>query len=211
MITIDIANRVLAAFGYVPKMSTVRGAMAVDYAKAIGSAALSGIHSAYLRGTNAADVYVADSPFANLTLRNTETGELFVFDGGGLNNAYGEILAPPPMLKFTRSKQIVTTTVDGSDSEVVESFGLKPYSITLSGILVDMENHHYPSSKVQQLRELFEANTIFDVLDCKLMDDLGIESLYFTKLENIEVVLEYQDTVKFELKANSVKPLEFFI
>ncbi len=211
MIEIEIANRVQAAFGFMPKIGTIRGEMAVALADAVAKGATSLVHTAYLRNTKLADVYVADTQFANLTLRNSDSGENYVFDGGVMNATYGEILAPPPMMSFSRQKKIVTTTIDGSDSQVVESFGLSPYEITLSGILVDKSEHHYPSSQVQKFIELFSANVIYDVLDCQLMADLGIESLYFTKLDKVEVLVDYQDTVKYVLKAMSIKPIEFFI
>ncbi len=211
MITIDIANRVVSAFGYLPDMGTVRGGMGAAYVDAVAKGAVSRLHTQYLKRTELAEVYVGDTPFANLTLHNTDTGARYVFDNENLNNAFSNVLAPPPMVSVTRQKQIITTTVDGSDSQVVESFGMQPYDITLSGIMVDVENHCYPSVKVQQLRELFNSNVIFDVLDSKLMADLGIDSLYFTSLDKLEVLVEYQDTVKYVLKAKSIKPLEFFI
>ena len=115
------------------------------------------------------------------------------------------------MLSFTRDKNIITTAIDGSDAVIVESFGVKPWKITLEGILVDLENHHYPGSKMRQLRELFEANTTFEVWDCDILADLGIEQVYFEKIKELKVLEDYQDTVKYQIKAESIKPVEFFI
>lgn len=121
------------------------------------------------------------------------------------------ILAPCPILSFTRSKNIVKTAVDGSDSEVIECFGCKSWDITISGILVDLDEHSYPSERVQKLRELFEINDILEVLECKIMDDLNIQSLYIDGLEDLKFVEGFNDTMSYTLKAKSIKPLEFFI
>lgn len=121
------------------------------------------------------------------------------------------ILAPCPILSFTRSKNIVKTAVDGSDSEVIECFGCKSWDITIEGILIDLDEHTYPSDKVQRLRELFEINDILEVLDNKICDDLGIQSLYIENLTKFDFVQGFNDTVAYKLKANSIKPLEFFI
>ncbi len=56
---------------------------------------------------------------------------------------------------------------------------------------------------------MFETSDLFDVLECQIMTDLGINALYFTKVENISVVEDYPDTVKYQLKAKSIEPAEF--
>ena len=76
---------------------------------------------------------------------------------------------------------------------------------------MDLDEHSYPSDRVQRLRELFEINDILEVIDCKIMDDLNIQSLYIEKLESLKFIEGYNDTMSYSLKANSIKPLEFFI
>ena len=58
---------------------------------------------------------------------------------------------------------------------------------------------------------MFETPDTFDVLECQIMTDLGINALYYTKVENISVVEDYPDTVKYTIKANSILPPEFTI
>ena len=101
--------------------------------------------------------------------------------------------------------------MDGSDSEVVECFGTKSWDITISGILVDLDEHSYPSERVQKLRELFEINDILEVLECKIMDDLNIQSLYIEKLDELKFVEGFNDTISYKFTAHSIEPLEFFI
>ena len=130
------------------------------------------------------------------------------------NTLFGKIpgvLAPPPMVSFKRLKNIKTSNIDGSDIEVVESFGLKPWEITIAGLLIDMENHQSPSSKMRTFRTIFETNDVFDVLESQIFEDLGIESIYIDRLDELKVLEDYQDTIQFKMTAFSIKPLEFFI
>ena len=119
--------------------------------------------------------------------------------------------SPCPMLSFKRTKNIVKTIVDGSDSEVIESFGCKSWDIIIEGILVDLDAHTYPSDKVQQLRALFEINDILEVMDNQICEDLRIQSIYIDDLQELKFVEGFNDTIKFKMKAYSIKPLEFFI
>ncbi len=64
---------------------------------------------------------------------------------------------------------------------------------------------------MQQLRQMSKTPSIFDVLECQVMTDLGINALYFTEVINIAIVEDYPDTVKYQLKACSIEPAEFTI
>lgn len=216
MIDIDITDRMFAAFGYVPsgypKQDVMRAGMAAAYASdAAISIGLGRANIALIKNRIGANVFVNGCSFADLTLRNSENGKCYEFANGLLSEAATGILAPPPMLSFQRDKNIIKTAVDGSDSEVVESFGCKSWEITIDGILVDLENHQYPQTKMQELREMFEVNNAFEVLDCDIMADLGIENIYLEKIDELQVLIDYQDTVKYKMTAHSLKPLEFFL
>ena len=216
MIDIDLTDRMFAAFGYVPsgypKQDVVRAGIAAAYASdAAISIGLGRANIALIKKKIGANVFVNGCSFADLTLRNSENGKCYEFANGLLTEAATGILAPPPMLKFDRTKNMVKTAIDGSDSEVIESFGCKSWTITIEGILVDMESHQYPQTKMQELREMFEVNNSFEVLDCDIMADLGIENIYLEKIDELKVLLEYQDTIKYKLTAHSIKPVEFFL
>ena len=216
MIDIDLTDRMFAAFGYVPsgypKQDVVRAGIAAAYASdAAISIGLGRANIALIKKKIGANVFVNGCSFADLTLRNSDNGKCYEFANGLLTEAATGILAPPPMLSFQRDKNIIKTAIDGSDSEVVESFGCKSWEITMEGILVDMESHQYPQTKMQELREMFEVNNSFEVFDCDIMADLGIENIYIDKLNELKVLMEYQDTIKYKLIAHSIKPVEFFI
>ena len=216
MIDIDLTDRMFAAFGYVPsgypKQDVMRAGIAAAYASdAAISIGLGRANIALIKKKIGANVFVNGCSFADLTLRNSENGKCYEFANGLLSEVATGILAPPPMLSFQRDKNIIKTAIDGSDSEVVESFGCKSWEITMEGILVDMESHQYPQTKMQELREMFEVNNSFEVFDCDIMADLGIENIYIDKLNELKVLMEYQDTIKYKLIAHSIKPVEFFI
>ena len=215
-ININIADRLFAAFGFLPsgfpKRSVIEAGLALSHVEdAALNAGLGRANIALIKKGIGNNVYVADRSFADLTLKSTESGAIYKFATSILNQEADNILAPPPMFAFNRSKNIVTTQIDGSDAVVVESFGLTPWNITIEGILIDIENHHYPQQQLREFRSMFEENTQYDVLDCELLADLGIDSLYIERVNSLKVVLEFQDTIQYRLTAKSIKPAEFFI
>ena len=161
------------------------------------------------------EAYVNDAALSQMALawvlRNSADGTMYEFRNGLLTDAVSGILAPPPMLSFKRNKNIVKTKIDGSDASVIESFGVGEWDITIDGILVDLENHQFPMQKLYELRELFEANATFEVMNSDIMGALGIEQMYFEKIMELKVLESYQDTVAFKFKANSIKPVEFYL
>lgn len=157
------------------------------------------------------EVYVADATFADLKLKSAKDGKVYKFRNSILSDTDNGIFAPPPMLKFDRAKKITATAIAGSDNVVVEDFGLEQWSITMDGLLVDMENHQYPTAKMQRFRQLFETPDTYDVLECQEMTDLGINALYFESVKDLAVVDNYPDTVKYKLSAKSIQPPEFTI
>ena len=191
MLTIDLYGRFSSAFGYVAANIRTR---------------------TQPHGTpSGVEVYVADATFADLKLKSAKDGKVYEFRNTILSDTDNGIFAPPPMLKFDRKKKITATAIAGSDNVVVEDFGLEQWDITINGLLIDMEAHQYPTAKVQRFRQLFETPDVFDVLECQVMTDLGINSLYFYETHGLTVLENYPDTVKYELKAKSIQPPEFTI
>jgi len=126
----------------------------------------------------------------------------------GNNESVSDVFAPPPMLSFSRGKNMKTTAIPGSDAEVVESFGLKSWQIKMQGLLIDMSDHQYPSMQIQQFRKVFEVGNQFDV-ESQIFDDLGIFSIYFTEINSLSGVEGFEDTWKYSLTAKSIQPVEF--
>ena len=191
MLTIDLYGRFSSAFGFVAANIRTR---------------------TQPHGTpSGVEVYVADATFADLKIKSAKDGKVYEFRNTILPDTDNGIFAPPPMLKFDRKKKITATAIAGSDNVVVEDFGLEQWSITLDGLLVDMETHQYPTAKMQRFRQLFETPDTYDVLECQVMTDLGINALYFTEVNNLAVLENYPDTIKYQLKAKSMLPPEFSV
>ena len=232
MITIDLNERYKKAFGYIAKVTTEGFANKVvkhNTEIAVQNIAASVVHTQIDKGLLAISqtkprfqnpdfsghvdvmVYANDFTFANLKLKSADDGKVYEFKNSILTDGESGIFAAAPMLKFTRKKKITDTAVAGSDNTVVEDFGMEPWDITIEGLLVDLDNHQYPTAKVQQLRQMFETPSIFDVLECQVMTDLGINALYFESVNDLAVLEDYPDTVKYKFIAKSIEPAEFTI
>ncbi|MBP1630871.1 MAG: hypothetical protein H6Q15_1764 [Bacteroidetes bacterium] len=211
--TIDLTDRLYSAFGFipsgVPRIATIANNIVAGVENANNIAENKINQSIIASNMQRYSINKADRSFADLTLKHGN--KIFKFANTILTDNIDGVLATTPMVSFTRSKNIITTDVDGSDSQVVESFGLKPWDINIEGILVDMSEHQYPSSKLQLFREMFEINAIFEVIDSQILADLGILSIYIETISELKMVEGYDDTVKYKMKAVSIKPLEFFI
>lgn len=205
---VDILKRFQSVYGFV-------GANLQGLAnRAVFRAGILYNDSKYTRNSNDVDykdltLYeVADYTFADMT---------FHYEGSKLNFSFGSLLgdseniiAPPPMVSFKRSKNLGITVIDdGDEAEIVENFGINSWDIDIKGLLIDMDEHQYPQSKVIDLVRFFEINDVIEIVS-PLFQDLGINSVYF-KEQSIEPLEAFPDTVKFTLQAKSIKSAEFSI
>lgn len=117
------------------------------------------------------------------------------------------ILAPPPLLFFSREKKHIVTEINGSDDEVVERWKTKQYNIRMRGILVDLENHHYPEDKITELNDFFEYNGVVDVSGTQFFDK-SISSVYINSL-SLNGVVGFPDTIQFTMTLRAIKPVGF--
>ena len=114
-------------------------------------------------------------------------------------------LAPPPFIRLTRKKETSITVIDsGNENEIIESFGINSWQISMDGIVIDTDNHQYPQSAIRRIVELFNLNDVIDV-SCDLLNDTGIYSLWFEE-QTIEPLQGFPDTVKYSFRARSIKP-----
>lgn len=184
MATFDLSNRFLSAFGFTNASQRKQ-----------------------LAGQNVG-VYVNDYSFEVMTIRGPNGDSMLFADMMDANSSTG-VYAPPPMVSFTRSKNLTRTEIDGTVGEVIERFGDRSWEVKIKGILVDMVNHQYPSSQVVKLEEFFSYPGTFAV-EGKMFDDLKIKSIYFESVD-IAGVQGYEDTIQFSLDARSIQPVEFFL
>lgn len=148
---------------------------------------------------------VADVSFANVVLTNEKTQKTYSF--GISLNENEEYMAPPLMVSFSRGKNVVRTAIDRSETEVIEHFGLKPWTINIQGILIDTENRQYPGELLRKVNEMFSAWGTYKVVSDIFMD-LDIPTIFFDDDFQIGFVEGFADTVRFSLRAISVLPVE---
>ncbi|GAB6121655.1 DUF6046 domain-containing protein [Dysgonomonas termitidis] len=151
-----------------------------------------------------------DYNFADMELKYQD--RILKFTYGSLLEDTDGVIAPPPVVRFRRGKNIGETTIDDgdTDSEIAEFFSLKNYEIDIQGLLIDMNEHRYPQSKVKELTGFFEINDIIKVVS-PLFQDLKINSIYFRDMPVFEPLEGFPDTVRYSLQAKSIKPAEFSI
>lgn len=207
---VDLITRYNSAFGFVS--DTAVGELEGLLNGGIFKAGIAYNEGKWNKADNPAGKYNAelypqpDWSFVEMVMKYE--GKELNFSIGSLNGETEGIFAPPPLMRFRRTKNISVTVVDGGDeAEIVENFGVNSWDIELNGVLVDMDGHTYPGDKVKRLSEFFAINDVIDVA-CPLLLDMGIKSIYF-KEQSFEPVEGFPDTVKYSLIAKSIKPALF--
>lgn len=197
---IDLTPRFVSAFGIAPQVHTVQPIPGGQYLPYTAGAKV------YVKGNGQFETI-------GLTGGSKERGDTYdiTFGSAGLTKSgeLGAIFAPPPMLGFTKSKNIIVTPIDGADAEVVERYGDGPWEIRMQGLLVDMENHRFPLDRLGQLRKMFEVPDYCEVTS-QIINELGITHIYFAECD-ITPLQGFEDTCSFSLVARAMKPAEFYL
>ena len=121
---------------------------------------------------------------------------------------YNTVFATPPMLSFSRQKKLIVTEIDNVDDiEVVERYNTSSYDIDWKGLLIDMENHAFPTDKLKQLNGIFKYNGIWNV-SSEIFDALEITAIYIQDIQ-IDFVEGFQDTIAYSFKMRAIKDLEY--
>jgi hypothetical protein len=155
---------------------------------------------------------VSSANFANVLFTHQKTNKSFGF---GIEGSLKEIgnstsfnyMGPALMISTSRDKIVVETPIDRSEIEVIENFGLKPFEITIQGILIDTENHQYPKALVRLINEIFTLPGTFKI-EGEIFADLGITEVFFRSGFEIGFVEGFADTVKFSVNVKSTLPAE---
>lgn len=188
---IDIASRYVAAFGNSAITSVV---------PQIGD---------YNMGTYTADT----TDFEDVTIKYDEKELKFAYKllyaHSTAKKEDKSIFAPPLIIGFSREKNLIITPLNGDGMEVVERWNNQPWDISIQGILIDMEEHHYPTDKVEKLRRMFDYNNVLEVSG-QLFYEKGIDFMYVKSI-SINGVEGFQDTVQFSIQARSITDIGFSI
>lgn len=194
----DLSARYGAALGYVPSVPLLKPSEGIPGSQYAPAGNLQ-VYKSLERNQTFEDFNISGNGFDLQFSANaiTQSGQL------------GNIFAPPPLISFRKAKKLIITEVNGSDAEVVERFNSGAWEIVMDGLIVDMENHVFPLSKLEALRKLFDVNEVFDVSG-DIFNALDIQSFYCMEFMPAGVQA-YQDTVRFNLVCRSIKPVEFFL
>ena len=210
--TVDLISRYRRAFGTVDgallgELEGMADRMIFMGGMAYNEARWKAAQAGQRRGKYDVERYnTSGGHWAEMTMTHEDEKLSFAF--GALTGETEGVFGPPPLMRFQRTKNISVTEVDGGDeAEVVENFGVNSWEIDIDGLLVDMDEHAYPGEKVKKLVKFFEINDVIEVA-CPLLLDMGIRSIYL-KDQGIEPVEGFPDTVKYSLKAKSIKPALF--
>jgi hypothetical protein len=164
------------------------------------------------------ETYMPDaSDFEDVTIKYDDKvlkfGYEILYNGGTLRNnikvspSEKVIFAPPLICGFSREKNLIITPLNGDGMEVVERWNNAPWDINIQGILIDANEHHYPTEKIERLRKLFDYNNVLEVSGQQFYEK-GIDFMYVKSI-NIEGVEGFPDTVKFSLSARSIRDIGF--
>lgn len=118
--------------------------------------------------------------------------------------ALKNIIAPPPIINFSRKKNLIITDVTdstGYGANVVERWNNAPWEISMQGILIDVDTHLYPTELVKVIAKLFAYGGIIDVAGTQFSE----KSISYMNITDVEInpVIGYKDTIKYSLTAFS--------
>jgi len=150
----------------------------------------------------------SDEEFEDITLEFAD--EKLEFSSRGTLNPQSplsNLIATPPIVSFSRQKKLITTPLQEDGAVVVERWASSQWSIRMQGIIIDLEHHHYPESRIRKLTKLFDFNGVVKVSGDRFYDK-NIDSIYFTDVSIVDIP-GYEDTVRYSLTAKSIKEVGF--
>ena len=124
-----------------------------------------------------------------------------------LEGKKGTVFAPPLLFGFSQEKNLVETEVNDDEPVVIERWGTKPWDITIEGLLIDFKNRTYPSEDIERLNKTWQYNGVVKAIG-KQFREKGIDTIYFRSIV-FTLLTGYQDTVKFNINASSIKAVNF--
>jgi len=120
------------------------------------------------------------------------------------NTAPNNIIAPPPIISFSRKKNLIITNVNDSQgfgADVVERWSNAPWEIRMRGILIDTNSHSYPTELIKIISRLFSFGGTIDVAGTQFTE----KDINFMNITSVDInpVIGYSDTIQYSLAARS--------
>ena len=135
-----------------------------------------------------------------------EFGNMLLFNENGKEKE-STVFAPPLMMDFRRSKEIIATETNGDDNVIIERWNTQPWEISMKGILIDVQNRHYPSDQIRKLHQLFKINDVLEVFGVQF-EEKDIDAIYLKDI-SITPLEGFSDTVQFSFAASSIKSVSW--
>jgi len=125
------------------------------YASAFGTL-LAGklINSVFISKNSAKDYNITpfpiiDTDFEQVTFEIGDSSLPFSFASVLKQRDGTQVFAPPLLLNFSQDKALIETKVNDSNAYIIERWATNPYKIDIKGLLIDLENRHYPNPTAQ--------------------------------------------------------------
>lgn len=131
----------------------------------------------------------------------------YLFSNTSLSENHKNIFASPPMLNLKRSKKFIITPIENTDIEVIERYGTSPWSITWRGLLIDMSNHCFPKSKLEELENIFIVNDIWSV-GSPILNAINISAVVIESMD-IDFIEGYEDTISYTFHMKQAQKIEY--
>lgn len=112
----------------------------------------------------------------------------------------------PPLVDFSKSKNIVSTDINDGEGEIIEIVSTKAWNINFKGQLIDQEEHLRPDTQITELLEFFKINESLKVYS-NLFEEKGISEILITDI-SLPAKEGFPDTQEFTINARSITPLE---
>lgn len=119
----------------------------------------------------------------------------------------------PVMITPSREPNISTTIVNENfeagiqPGEVIESFGWKPWRISIRGLMVDVDNSQFPLDQVGQLNRAIRINDTYKVVSL-FLNELDIFEVYVSGAVQFTPSKDFKDTCEFQITLSSHEPIE---
>ncbi|MGP1500752.1 MAG: DUF6046 domain-containing protein [Bergeyella cardium] len=137
---------------------------------------------------------------------SVEFGSMLVFNEKN-EQEESTVFAPPLMMDFRRSKEIIITETNGDDNVIIERWNTQPWEISMKGILIDVQNRHYPSDQIRKLHQLFKINDVLEVFGVQF-EEKDIDAIYLKDI-SITPLEGFSDTIQFSFTASSIKSVSW--
>jgi len=130
------------------------------------------------------------------------TGDTYTDEDG--EHSFTDIKIPSAIMKPSREANIVRTTINGLNSEIVEYMGKKNFEVDIE-IIINGENLLYPAAEVTNILTMLGSNQVLSV-NSWFLNMLGITNIVILNETEPQVEGDLNNQ-RISFKALAVRPL----